>query len=72
MVAAGLMLGTVDMVHAQKETLNRDPDALFTKLEGKQYVVQYTIVLLMVGAAIFVVAKPSGRESDVKAERKFD
>jgi hypothetical protein len=72
LVAAGLLLGTVDMVHAQKETLNRDPDNLFTKLEGKQYVVQYSIVLLLLGTGIFVVAKPSGRDSEVKVERKYN
>ncbi|MCA9100858.1 MAG: hypothetical protein R3C10_01070 [Pirellulales bacterium] len=71
MVALGLMLGTVDLVSAQSETGNRDPDNIFTKPEGKQYVAQYTVVLLLVGAGIFVVAKPSGREADVKIERDF-
>jgi hypothetical protein len=71
MVALGLLLGTLDIVTAQEERLNRDPDNLMKGLEGKQYVAQYSIVLLLMGAGIFVVAKPSGREPEVKYERDF-
>ena len=72
MVALGLLLGTVDLVSAQGKAGNRDPDNLMQALEGKQYIPQYAIVLLLMGAGIFVVAKPSGREPDVKIERDFN
>jgi hypothetical protein len=72
MVAAGLLLGTASLASAQQETLNRDPNAVMVGLEGKQYVAQYSIVLAMVGAGIFVVAKPSGREAEVKVEREYN